>query len=163
MARLSLSGARPRGACIAIAALAAGVLVAAGPAGAVLYKWIDANGRVSYSDQPPPANVKAEIVSGAPVASAPEAVREMANQQLDQKKREAQRVADQKTAQKARVDTAMREQECVELRGKLKIYQSRIPVIARLNEQGEAVYLDETEQNNMRERIEAQIRERCNG
>ena len=35
---------------------------------AALYKWIDANGRVVYSDQPPPGNVKAEIVAGRAAA-----------------------------------------------------------------------------------------------
>ena len=71
-----------------LAAFAAGMMLAAGPAGAVLYKWVDASGRVSYSDQPPPVNVKAEIVgAAAPVpaagtASAPDAVREMANQEM---------------------------------------------------------------------------------
>jgi len=162
MARLSLSGARPRGARIAIAALAAAVLVAAGPAGAVLYKWIDANGRVSYSDQPPPANVKAEIVSGAPVASAPEAVRDMANQELDFKKRQTQRADEQKKVDKARADAALREQACVELRNRMKVFESDAPIL-RLNEKGEQVYLDDTMRNQERERLQATMRERCAG
>lgn len=39
---------------IAVVAL----LVAALPAGAALYKWVDAQGRVQYTDTPPPANAK---------------------------------------------------------------------------------------------------------
>ena len=52
------AGGHHRPAAYAIAATA--LLLAAVPAAAALYKWIDANGRVIYSDQPPPANVKAE-------------------------------------------------------------------------------------------------------
>jgi hypothetical protein len=138
------------------------MLVTAGPAGAVLYKWIDANGRVSYSDQPPPANVKAEIVSGAPVASAPEAVRDMANQELDFKKRQTQRADEQKKADKLRADAALREQACVELRNRMKVFESDAPIL-RLNEKGEQVYLDDTMRNQERERLQATMRERCAG
>lgn len=138
------------------------MLVAAGPAGAVLYKWIDANGRVSYSDQPPPANVKAEIVSGTPVASAPEAVREMANQEMDLKKREKQRADDQKKMEKARSDAAAQEQMCGEMRSRIRLYQSE-KNIARVNEKGETVYLDDTMKNQERERLEIIMRERCPG
>ena len=90
------------------------MLVAAGPASAVLYKWVDANGRVSYSDQPPPASVKAEVVGGAPPPSAPDAVRAMANQEADLKKRQTQRADDQKKAEKARADAVTQQQACTE-------------------------------------------------
>src|SRR5258708_24628231 len=40
------------------------------PAQADLYRWIDAKGKVQYSDQPPPANIrKVEIVKWAGVKS----------------------------------------------------------------------------------------------
>ncbi len=42
-----------RGAALAFAML--GSLALPGVASATLYKWVDANGRVVYSDQPPPA------------------------------------------------------------------------------------------------------------
>ena len=159
-----MPGARPRAARLALAALAAGTLALAGPAGAVLYKWVDANGRVSYSDQPPPANVKAEIVSGAPVASAsaPDAVRDMASQEMDLKKREKQRAGDQKKAEKARADAVAQEQACSEMRGRIRLYESD-QNIARLNEKGETVYLDETMKNQERERLVVTMRERCPG
>ena len=34
-----------------------------------LKKWTDADGKVHYSDQPPPANVKAKTLRTTPVAS----------------------------------------------------------------------------------------------
>lgn len=151
---------RPRGACIALATLAAAMIAV--PAEAVLYKWVDANGRVSYSDQPPPTNVKAEIVSGAAVIAAPDAVRDLASQEMDLKKRQAQRVEEQKKVEKVRADTALQQQACIELRGKLKIFESDQPIV-RLNEVGEQVFMDDTMRVRERERLEGTLRERCAG
>jgi len=46
------------------------------PASAQMYKWVDSNGKVQYSDKPPPGNIKAEKLrapargSSAPAAAA---------------------------------------------------------------------------------------------
>jgi hypothetical protein len=144
-----------------LAALALGLMLAAGPAAAVLYKWVDANGRISYSDQPPPGNIKSEIVSGAPPVSAPDAVRSMANQDLDQKKRQTQRGDEQKKAEKARVDAAQQQQACADARAQITILNANELVIMRVNEKGEPVYMDESMKLKERARIETMIRERC--
>jgi hypothetical protein len=160
--RLDFPAERRLGAPIALAMLALGVALSASPASAVLYKWTDANGRVSYSDQPPPGNVKAEIVNGAPAASNPEAVRELATQDQDLKKLQAQRADAQKKADRTRAETALQEQACVEARGRVRLYESD-QVISRINEKGEQVFLDDTMKNREKEKLEAQIRERCPG
>jgi uncharacterized protein DUF4124 len=162
LARNSLAAARRLSARAALSALAAGLLVAAGPASAVLYKWVDANGRVSYSDQPPPSNVKAEIVGAAPPPASPDAVRVMASQEADLKKRQAQRADDQKKAEKARADAALQQQACTEAKGRIRIYESD-QLITRINEKGEQVYIDEATRAKERERLQAEIRERCAG
>ena len=54
--------------------------LAAAPASAAIYKWTDANGRVVYSDQPPPANVKVEAIAPPPPPANPNAVKELARQ-----------------------------------------------------------------------------------
>ena len=137
-------------------------MLAASPASAVLYKWTDANGRVSYSDLPPPGNVKAEVVNGAPPAADPGAVREMANQEADLKKRQTQRADEQKNAAKSRTDAALQQQECAEARGRVRIYDSDL-LISRVNEKGEQVFLDETMKKLERERLIVIARERCAG
>ena len=43
------------------------------PASAQMYKWVDANGKVQYSDKPPPSNVKTEKLRSAAPAPAPAA------------------------------------------------------------------------------------------
>ena len=162
LTRQSLSADRRFGAPVALAMAALAMALAAAPASAVLYKWTDANGRVSYSDQPPPGNVKAEIVNGAPAASNPDAVRELAAQDQDLKKVQAQRADAQKKADRTRAETALQEQACVEARGRVRIYESD-QLISRINEKGEQVFLDESMKNREKEKLEGQIRERCPG
>ena len=42
------------------------------PASAQMYKWVDSNGKVQYSDKPPPSNIKTEKLRAPPPApSAP--------------------------------------------------------------------------------------------
>jgi hypothetical protein len=43
------------------------------PVSAQLYKWVDSDGRVQYSDKPPPSNIKAEKLSAPARPSAPAA------------------------------------------------------------------------------------------
>jgi Skp family chaperone for outer membrane proteins len=143
-----------------LAGIAAAMLLAAGPATAALYKWVDASGRVSYSDQPPPGNVKSEIViAPAPPANA-DAVRNLANQEAELKKRQAQRADDQKKAEKARVDQTARQESCAEARGQIKMYQADV-LVQRVNAKGEPVFMDDSMKKKERERLEAMVREKC--
>jgi Domain of unknown function (DUF4124) len=152
---------RPGHLCLAHLVLAAGWMLAAGPASAVLYKWVDASGRVSYSDQPPLGNVKVEVVNGAPPPDA-EAVREMANTEADLKKRLAQRTEDKKKAEKARSEADAQQQACFEARGRLQIFSSG-QLITFINEQGEQLIMDDVRMARERERATTEVRRNCNG
>jgi glutaredoxin len=63
---------------IALSSIAVLVALAASSANAQLYKWVDANGKVSYSDTPPPPTAKrldtkvSATSSGANVSNLPE-------------------------------------------------------------------------------------------
>ncbi len=149
-----------RGCAVTVATAAAVMLVVATPAAAALYKWVDANGRVTYSDQPPPANVKAETVSAPAPAVNPDAVKEMASQEADLKKRQVQRAEDQKKADQARVDEANRRQFCVDARSQIRMYESDL-LLRRVNEQGEPVYMDDSMKRKERERLEGIVRDQC--
>ncbi|MBI5910474.1 MAG: DUF4124 domain-containing protein [Betaproteobacteria bacterium] len=39
------------------------------PASAQMYKWVDSNGKVQYSDKPPPSNIKTEKLRAPPPAA----------------------------------------------------------------------------------------------
>src|SRR5215470_5066341 len=127
---------------VAVFAVCAAVALAAGPAGAVLYKWVDASGRVTYSDQPPPGNVKAEVVGAPAPAGNASAVRELANQEADFKKQQMQRADDQKKAAKTRAEQLQLQQDCIDARARLKLYQSDEP-IGRIDENGQQVLIDD--------------------
>ena len=47
------------------------LLLAALPASAVMYKWVDQDGKVHYSDQPPPSGAKKSGVMNAPSPAKP--------------------------------------------------------------------------------------------
>mgnify|MGYP003693546373 CR=1 FL=1 len=49
-------------------AIVLGTFCVISPAGSALYKWTDANGRVVYSDQPPPGDVKVERIIASSTA-----------------------------------------------------------------------------------------------
>jgi len=158
---MKYAGAPRRGAAVLAIPAALALLLCAASAQAVLYKWVDASGTVVYSDQPPPGGVKSEIVT-TPVAppSNPNAVKEMANRDLEQKKRLAQQAQDEKAAAKARVDENTRRENCQQMRGSLRIYQSGDPIY-RLNENGQRVDLDDVAKARERDRLESAIRDQC--
>ena len=95
-----------RGAVLALALL--GSLALSGVASSATYKWVDANGRVVYSDQPPPGNVKAEIVQGAPPPANPNAVKELAAKEAEFKKRQIDAVDNAKKVDAQRAERRRR-------------------------------------------------------
>lgn len=149
------------GRAVPAAALAA-LLLAVNPAAAVLYKWVDANGRVTYSDQPPPGNVKAEVVGAVPPPANASAMQDLANQEADLRKAQTQRADDQKKAARTRAGQLQLQQDCADARARLRLYESDQP-IARIDEKGDQVFLDDATRQQTRARLESQIRERCAG
>src|SRR6266542_2414969 len=134
----------PRHAAICVAA--ALVLCAiAGAAPAALYKWTDANGRVVYSDQPPPS-------------ANPHAVKEMANKDAELKKRQLDRAEEAKKADKSRADADRKAESCTQLRGQIRLLGGD-DVVYRANEKGERVYMDDAAKRKERERLEGIVRE----
>ncbi len=106
------------------------------------YKWTDANGRVVYSDQPPPGNIKSELIGPAPPPSNPNAVKEMAQKDADIKKRQDEREGAEVKAEKARVQDTQRRDLCLVVRGKLKDMRAGMPVY-KYDEKGARVLLDD--------------------
>src|SRR5690242_21964270 len=87
----------PRASLCAFAVLLLAAGYAAGAA-AALYKWTDAQGRIVYSDQPPQANVKTELLRRAPPPANPNAATDLAQRLADCRQRQADA---QKAAAKA--------------------------------------------------------------
>lgn len=122
---------------------------------AALNKWVDANGKVHYSDQPPPANVKAETLRTAPPAnepaktgSAPAAPKTLAEREAELKKaQQAKKEAAEKAAQEqAKADD--KKANCAAAQQNLKILQSGTRLMD-IDAKGERYYLSD-EQHQQR-------------
>lgn len=136
-------------------------LVLANPAAAALYKWVDASGRVVYSDIPPTGDVKYETVGGAPPAANSNAIKDMAARDAEFRKRQADAAEKDKKAEEKRLETAKLNEQCD--RARLQVRQlaaEQIPY-ARLNEKGEMVYLDDTARRKEREETERWLQTNC--
>lgn len=143
-------------------AAAAVLVLAAPPAGAALYKWTDANGRVIYSDQPPNGNFKVEAINGPPPPSNPNAVKELANKEAELKQNKMLRADEEAKAAKAKVDTEEKRKQCTRVRGQVTMMQNDQNVLLfRSNEKGEPVYMDDAARRKERDQLEGWLRENC--
>ncbi len=68
-------------------------LCAALPAAAQTYKWVDANGKVHYSDKPPPGNVRTQTLREPAAAPSPPAADETKSETKSKAKGEARQDA----------------------------------------------------------------------
>ena len=141
-----------------VAALGAAFVAPA--ATAALYKWVDANGRVVYSDQPPIGNVKAEVIGAAAPSANPDAVKEMANREAEFKKRQADRADDAKKAEKTRADTQKLAAFCAQARAQSSGLRRSDVSMYRLNEKGERVMMDDAVRVAEADRLDQMVKER---
>jgi hypothetical protein len=125
-----------------------------------LYKWVDDNGRVTYSDQPPPGKVKSQEVVKTVGSANAGAVRQITDQDAQFKKRQDDAAKKQAEAAKKEQFEVIRQDSCARARGELRALHENIP-IARMNESGERVVLDEGAREAEGKRLETFIEESC--
>jgi hypothetical protein len=141
------------------------VLYLALPASAQMYKWVDSNGKVQYSDKPPPGNVKTEKLrdpAPAPAASTPATGEDKGGPKKEADKRDAAKagpktVAEQEQAfRKRQVDAnkaqeedkkkqaaeSDREENCRRAKASLANFEIGGRQ-TRIDEKGERVFMDE--------------------
>ncbi len=113
---------------------------------AVMYKWVDENGRVSYGDTPP-VGVKAERMSSGPAPADPAAVRDLATKDAEIRKRMQQRTDDDAKVQNDRVAENLRRTQCQQAVGRVRSLRQDANVF-RYNEKGDREYLDAAAREN---------------
>ena len=134
------------------------------PAFAALYKWTDSNGRVVYSDQAPPGNVKVEVINAPPPPVNPNAMRDLAAKDAELKKAKQARADDEAKANKARVDANQLRENCERARGQMyTLGNSDQVVLYSTNAQGERVAMTDEARVRERQRLDAWIRDNCKG
>ncbi len=135
-------------------ALVALCLLLAPLASAQLYKWVDKDGKVHYSDQPPPATATKQInVAPGPSGPAPSAIEK---DKALEKARTESRDAAKKSEEKEKV-AKQREAEC----GKAKSYLQGLDNGGRFvtfDEKGNRVFMEadqiEAEKAKARQNVE---------
>ncbi len=151
-------------------------LCLAPPAVGQMYKWVDQNGRVQYSDKPPPANIKSEKLRNAQTAPNPPAPSKdkggaakdaakagpmtlMEQDQAFRKRQQDAAKAEQEAAQK-QAQARQREENCK--RAKLAVAQYQLGGRQmRVNEKGEREYLDEKQTAQEAERARQDAAAAC--
>ena len=158
--RVSLESSVGLAICAVITMLAAGL--ASAPALAALYKWTDANGRVIYSDQAPPGNVKVEIINAPPPPANPNAVKDLAVKDAELKKSKQTRAEEEAKANKARVEANQQRENCERARAQMfTLGNSDQVVLYSTNAQGERVPMSDEVRLRERLRLDAWIRDNC--
>jgi hypothetical protein len=143
------------------------LLFLAAPAQAQLYKWVDANGRVQYSDRKPtdakqqPQEVRNTVSSiGAQSTGAAEGGKSAAELDKEFQKRRQEQAETQQKQQQAAADQKQSSEACDAARRNLAGLNSGQRV-ARFNQQGEKSYLDDAQRAQETERAQQQVQASC--
>ena len=135
------------------------------PAAAQLYKWVDKDGKVTYSDQPPPAGQSKQINvgGGAPApAAAPAAGRSAVDKDKDLNKNRAEAQAKAKVAAAAQERAKAEEAECVRAKAYLRTVTDG-GRIATYDAKGERVLLDDKQIEEERVKARKAVDDTCKG
>lgn len=139
---------------------------------AAVSKWVDAQGRVHYSDQPPPSDAKAETLrsasgnegtadtSGVTATSAPAAPKTIAEQEAELKKaQQAKQAAADKAAQKQAAADAVKA-SCANAQQNLRTLQAGVRMV-EIDANGERSYMDDTQRQQRIEKVQQEISNLC--
>lgn len=132
-------------------------------AGAGLNKWVDEYGKVHYSDQPPPASVKATTLRTSPSpdpASAPGTTKSHAEREAELKK--AQQAAKEASEEAARkqAGTEIEQANCTAAQQTLRSLQGDGRIV-EYDERGERRYLEDDERQQRIARAQEDIAKWC--
>ena len=136
-------------------------ILLAGTAQAAIYKWVDANGDVHYSQTPPPPGVAGETLQPPP----PDVDTETATKQLNEQERQFEEFRKQRDEQadkeaQAAVELALQQKNCQMAKDRLASYERR-PNINFVQEDGSRVRATEEERQAEIKKSEDMIQEFC--
>jgi uncharacterized membrane protein len=146
--------------------LAIGLLLASFSAQGALHKWVDADGKVHYSDTVPDSNVKTQTLRSSSAAESPATASSAAAP-----KTLAEREAEMKKAQQAKAQTAEKaakekeiadaqRQNCESARNNLNTLENA-PRLVTYDAQGERSYLDDDARQQRIDDARAMISKYC--
>ena len=145
------------------------VIIPANGDDGTIYRWVDKEGRVHYSDCPPPPGCTADEVQAGPAPSeeqvrqAEEALEALLSQQATEAGAREQERREREQQQIAAMQQAVaRKRSCVQAQQNLHALLMNRPVYY-IDDKGERVFLDEAAHKAEIERQRQLVHEFCNG
>jgi len=133
-------------------------LVASTAAFGQLYKWVDKDGKVTYSDQPPPAQQSKQLNLNTGVASPP--ARSALERDKDIEKGRAEAREKAKVASEKERKSEIDQENCKAARAYLKTVESGVRV-STVDDKGEQVILDDEQIAAERVKAQKAVDEAC--
>ncbi len=128
-----------------------------------IYKWTDENGNVHYGDRPSGSATEQRMAltyRRTDTGSLQQRVKSHADSVAARQDRKAEAAKEEKAAEEKAAEAATNAKKCDGYRAQLETFvQSRR--LYREDENGERVYLDETQSQEARTRVEELISENC--
>ena len=123
-----------------------------------LYKWVDKDGKVTYSDQPPPAQQSKQLNLNTGVASPPPRSAIERDKEIEKGRVEAREKA--KVASEKERKSEIDQQNCKAARAYLKTVESGVRV-STMDDKGEQVILDDEQIAAERVKAQKAVDEAC--
>ena len=135
------------------------IYLLAGNAYAAMYKWVDEDGNVQYTQSPPPAGIEAETIQPPPEVDSAPAIKQMEEQdkQFDEIRKQQQKQADKDAQEAAKV--AMQKKNCEMAKSRLESYAR--PRVKFVQKDDSRVTATEEERQEQIKKSEDMIKEFC--
>ena len=145
--------------------IAIAILLATATVAAQVYKWVDKDGKVQYTDTPPPpgatkAEPKKVDTPNSGVTTPPPAAKSLQDRSKDFDKRRADATEKEKKDAEAQKKAASDGEECKAAKNALIDLEGGRP-INRANEKGERVYLSDDDRQAETARARAVVTASC--
>lgn len=128
-------------------------------AAAEIYKWVDADGNVQYTQHPPPPGIEGESIKPPPKISSDKAVKQLESQlQREQKQQERRNKAADKRRE-AEQERAEYARACEQARQRLN--QAQRPRVRTANPDGSRTRLSEEDRQKIINQANKDIEEYC--
>lgn len=127
-----------------------------------LNKWVDAEGKIHYSDEAPPPDVKAQTLTAPSAASGALPQKSVAEREAEWNKAQKDK---EKTAQKAaqqEESARIKQKNCEGVKANLNALISNSP-ISTYNDKGEPVRMDDTARQQKIAETREQVDTYCGG
>ena len=135
------------------------IYLLAGHAYAAMYKWVDEDGNVQYSQSPPPAGIEAKTIDPPPPVDSEAAIKQLQENEKQSSDYLKQRQEQADTSAKDEEKLALQKKNCEMAKARLASYTR--PRVKFIQEDGSRVTATEEERQEQIKKSEDMIKEFC--